>query len=357
MPPPRNKRKSTAKSQRFRKRPLKLRSFPFERLPVELQANVLRLALPHRLAPSLVQRAHNIIKKRRSWSTNLLRVNKAVSNLTRSILTNEIPLVFKVAVASLEEPLGLTVLDRDITYSDQAARPQMLADMHQIHSMRRFELDLMSADDCSWWSAYKDQPIAGIHAPFDCAQRESEYKEKLRFICDTLVAFSDNIQHLSVRVPCTCQLKNDEELALTVVTRMVDYLAPLRRLHVAKSVTFHVVHNDHDQPYLSGVPLNVPRAEQQCQILQASLGRLRGEKLSEHEEMWKNLKSMDWPTCSFVQDHFQSEFRSIREALDGIGNDFEKRAEQARVYISNKLRQEKSLALEQDYHERKAMEA
>ncbi|KAL8951225.1 MAG: hypothetical protein Q9222_002788 [Ikaeria aurantiellina] len=335
---PVQKRRSTSKRLKSRDAPEEP-PFPFERLPMELQANVLRFAMPRRLLLTQTPYPYEMSTMHKSTAISLLRVSKAVSAIAEYILKNETYLVidfdfsgWHVGFWEGKDSCGLRLLDHQSMFdSDGFPCPPVLADIHQLRGMRRFEVNFMTS------------PISIIDAFFylpEYLTPESECREKLRLICDTLAAFNDNLQHLIVRVPCTCHLENPE-IARFAISWVVELLSPLRRLRVAKAVTFHIEHS-HLQLFGKTATQNDAQTEQQLQILQTSLGRLTGEKLTEQEELWKSLKAMDWPASPGAMLHLQVEFRMILAALNRGGDDFESKAKQAKVYICRHLRQEKS---------------
>lgn len=112
-----------------------------------------------------------------------------------------------------------------------------------------------------------------------------EIKEQLRLVCDTL-ASNDNVQSLSVIVPCCCCIGGSHGAALWTLS----LLKPLKRLRVAKPVILEAVYDDRFDGLEGDRGLGLcprPECRQLAGDVQAALGRLEGEPLSHEEELWR----------------------------------------------------------------------
>ncbi|CAO1601905.1 hypothetical protein XANCAGTX0491_005543 [Xanthoria calcicola] len=246
-------------------------SLPFEKLPPELQRNLIREALPdHGLCPRRPQRGVHIgrsnywdLKLNDYWSEgdtesfasywdslqdaseevrggatvplNLLLVSKSVSTITRSIYDDEIPFVINI------DPMCLHFLDRIV--NENKVYPTYVSDLPRYpHFLRLHNFEMNLNHDCEWWRSKLGVPgrrgerIWCEPCDADRYDRTKPTKEWVRIACD-LLSRNDAINKLTIYLPCFCGV-NTPELVARAEIAMLDILAPLNKLQVTKGVKF-----------------------------------------------------------------------------------------------------------------------
>ncbi|KAL8943453.1 MAG: hypothetical protein Q9211_000985 [Gyalolechia sp. 1 TL-2023] len=299
-------------------------SFPFEKLPPEIQMMVLREAMPpHGLVPwhPLIFRRTDV-EKPSAIPLSLFRVNKSISAAAQYIAQKEVHLVVEVSPDYGPHPDRIKVLGLDLKGLANFWSHSALARIRHFRKMRNFELRLMTDHARPWGDV--DQVY------FECR----EYKEKLRIISDTL-ATNPGIQHIIVQVPCLCSLDSDEKVQLAR-SKLLDFLSPLRRLRVTQPVTFRVTHeNDHPEKDRRD-PI---RTEDLKQVLRANFGDLVGENLSTEETMWRNIKAKDRTELYAAADSdVDHKLWELFETLNDYPENFARHARRVKAYWSRKLR-------------------
>ncbi|KAL8727221.1 MAG: hypothetical protein Q9166_006185 [cf. Caloplaca sp. 2 TL-2023] len=283
--------------------PAPMTSSSFEKLPTELHLQIVRLAMPQsglRLrrrdkryftiapgAPVTQRQWHSRLRTEDSVPTGLFLTNKYISTLAQDIFHNEVEMHISVS------PENLTVFDKWVpSFSLPASMPANK--VQHFTSMRCYCLNIRLRDE-----RYIGRPWGLTHQVILTNYRKSVYKlkEQLRFVCDML-AHNSSIQRMTITFPCHCILAgiNNAPPALKITQ---DYLAPLRRLRVAKPVTFVPAHGK--DPQNETDLCNKPACLQLAHQIQLSIGRLEGEALSHREETWKKLKKMKRPHGQWSQ--------------------------------------------------------
>ena len=250
-------------------------SFPFERLPLELQRVVICEALPnHLLRPRRPPKGVHTgrsnywdLKINDHWgeekessfavyldslkdateeirhskaSLNLLLVNKKVATMTRSIYDNEIPLVINI------HPMCFHFLERIV--NENFYYPTYVADLPRYPHFRQLHnFELNFNHDPTWWRSCLGERHGppGDHVWLkkgDPGHWWKQMKGWVQIICDTLSKYAI-IDRLTIYLPCLCRLKT-VELVAEAETAMIDLLSPLRQLTVARDVKFIWLHRD-----------------------------------------------------------------------------------------------------------------
>ena len=162
-----------------------------------------------------------------------------------------------------------------------------------------------------------------------------EYKEKLRFLCDTFTAYNTNIQHLTIRIPCLCSLLPSK--AALAKSHVVELLSPIRRLRVSHPTCFKITHDDryHDQQARK-ITHNSAAAESLIKALEARYGQLEAEELSTKERLWKDIKADDrvqkeparslvieyifdlWDWLSLPEESFEAAATAVKKTMVGL---------------------------------------
>ena len=264
-------------------------SFPFQDLPIELQIMVLRMAMPtNGVVPASSGRYDHWEPSHNRIPVALLSVNKAFSSLARSIIENEVFVNFEMSPDNGAYPSMIKVLGRLLLGVPPFRSNVSLKDTQHLKNLCNFELTI-GADHVSPWGFIRDRNHSDPSFPWDL--QCYIYKEQMRLVCDTLAFSTKAIRHLRVRFPCLCSpwsvpTTND---ALALERKMIDFLAPLRRLRVAEPVTFEIDHNewncDYNNPkpeWMFGRldPYDQVRTQHLQHSLETSFGKLIGEKLS-----------------------------------------------------------------------------
>lgn len=309
---------------------------------------VLRSTMPKRLLP--VEPWHctkDPWKYPRPIPSNLLRVNKSISALARSIVRNEVYLVIYVGADDGLESSVIRFLNQRVRAGFRS--PQTLAHVQHFKQMRNFELDL-EPDLTHPWSFMQNMHEEDLGIPWD--YQCDIHKEQIRLICDTLETFKDDIQHLIIRIPCLCSLDSipTTEVAHLAETMLLDIFAPLRRLRVAKPITFRIKHGEsecdlYDIEQRSWLPrrvspYNKARTAHLKQILESNLGRLVGENLSNQEQTWKAIKAMDYLRLFPPRGKALVDLYFLWKRLNRCPDEFEADAERVRDFLCTQLPRE-----------------
>lgn len=284
--------------------------FPFEKLPPELQMEILRFAIPRALRsgsrPQWVKGANGTFETRdreplkgEHVPVSLFRTSRSMSAMALWIFYSEVPLqidVFIYVVWYNQEKR------HDWAGTNHLASALQIQDLPQFRCLRNYHINCTLED---WWF----EP--GIE--MECFRQLScVYKERFRLICDAL-AHNPAIKALTVFLPCFCWLPKNERLPhadfIPSVTghhahgdhsqtyaRILDILSPLTRLKVAEPVVFRTIFNHGKSEFQVDRPMeDCTRLE--CKKLaldvQQALGRLDGNDLLDEEKEWKRVKELD----------------------------------------------------------------
>ncbi|KAL8977786.1 MAG: hypothetical protein Q9205_006487 [Flavoplaca limonia] len=280
--------------------------FPFQQLPQEIRTSILRAAMPQHYVPpgrSKYADPMDYFEETEPISMNLLLVSKAFSAEVQRIIQQHVTFLIEVvAVDPHTTPTTFPYICTSmnfhylhpwfgLNYNGIFPKPLIRSQISLLPKMRNFEIAPLSDRRYTWWFAKAPWMHEGAPDPRlveDCA----EYKEQVRFICDTLLACDVNIQHLSIRLPCLCDLESSE-IALAR-PYLMELLAPIRRLRAHYPTTFKVIHGDYRPSSCAwGITHDDVKADSILRGLEASFGDLVGEELSTEEKMWKEIKAIE----------------------------------------------------------------
>ncbi|KAL8868801.1 MAG: hypothetical protein Q9174_004743 [Haloplaca sp. 1 TL-2023] len=313
------------------------RGFPFERLPVELQRNVLQYALPDCLSWKQ-KKPGKSINSYSNLPRSLLRVSKHVSTLVRSIVTHEIPLRIVVLPIDVQIPATNT---KQISHYGTPGRylpHTALAGAKHLPQMRNFELEM---DTCGDWDLLED-----VNYPDLLCVRAPDIhilKEKVRLVCDALASSALDTRSLTVTFPCCCHL--DDRMSRLAEDAIIEVFAPIRRLSVARKVTFCCEHTWVCEfgPEDDGRPqqIDLVKVERITSRLEATYGRLVGEELTSHERLWKEVKAMERPQHSPWKMKVRERIEKLFRTLNNYPGEFEVEALEAKEFIDMQTRKSK----------------
>ncbi|KAL8963119.1 MAG: hypothetical protein Q9193_000573 [Seirophora villosa] len=248
-------------------------SFRFHDLPKELQLMIIHHAIPqHGLIPFNSPRLRYLgdWNYSNSLPSSLFRVNKMISAQVQALVQKEVYLVINVSPGTGQRYGSMvSFLQTQLLSVQELPSHLAFANVGHFQKLRNFELDLMSARRYPWKRIQND-----------CRA----YKERFRLIGDILSTFNDDIQHLTINLPCLCGI-NAPEAFQTIEACILDFLAPLRRLRVAKPIAFKI--------YRKHIVQDDSRMERLLHILEEHFGRLTGEELSFEEAAWRDIKAED----------------------------------------------------------------
>ncbi|KAL8910663.1 MAG: hypothetical protein Q9171_004079 [Xanthocarpia ochracea] len=149
-------------------------------------------------------------------------------------------------------------------------------------------------------------------------------KEWIRLVSDELLA-KNIIQTLIITAPCKCALEAAGLLPKDEAS-IFDLFTPLKRTHVPNLFILSL-HNDRRKTGIKN-PCSKPACLQLTHNIQAQLGRLDGEPLSEQEATWKECKLRYRDDAKLEKkaplnkdslfDDLYSRIESVWEVLSGI---------------------------------------
>ncbi|KAI4270679.1 MAG: hypothetical protein LQ337_006535 [Flavoplaca oasis] len=288
-------------------------AFPFEKLPPELQLEVVRFTMPPtglrpgfrdneppiQYDPTDTDKLDRYELKGERVPVSLFRVSKAMSAMALSIFRKEVPLHIDVSMWAIwhfqEEPW---VWDEGDLYPCQL----QIRELPQFKHAQNYQINVILDDR---WFAVVDEE-------WDYPEFQRYMKERLRLVCDAL-ANNNAIQTLTVTIPCLCCLSkrgNDSTSVISVPSKMsshshgsvspacpgvVDFLSPLTRIKVAKRVTYKAILLDGTDQFQADGSL-IPCKQLECKDLAHSLGQsmgcLDGRELNHEEREWKRIKEV-----------------------------------------------------------------
>ncbi|KAL8669633.1 MAG: hypothetical protein Q9168_005788 [Polycauliona sp. 1 TL-2023] len=262
-------------------------TFPFEKLPVELQLQVIRSAMPpngllprpvpnptdHEDKAFFVDYEEGLKTEDLSGAlvpSNLFQVNKFFNAEAYRVFLKHVYLVIRIDRQRIH---FLTTI-----YYWLTGFRSYLQYTHIQHftRMQHFRLNF----------EYDPWRAAVAYLPGNSPDSRFALKEKFRTICD-LLATNQNIQRLTVKVSCLCNCVKVESIehGKSVI---LEILAPLKRLRVAKAVVFETRHDTE----LGDLDCNQELCDKLIDALDADMGRLTGEELSEPEKIWREIKAL-----------------------------------------------------------------
>ncbi|KAL8911146.1 MAG: hypothetical protein Q9171_003637 [Xanthocarpia ochracea] len=296
----------TESQQGISRTPRKASSFPFEKLPTELKLMIVQLAMPqHGLRPmcrfTRSEERHNATDnklwykkhQREGLPTSLFYTNKWLSAAALATAYQQVPFCINIY------PWGIRFHDRSIFCVDFKRTPPSSSvqtyhfrshiyfkELRQFRFMRNYRLNVLH--DASWNRTCTLEDRDATYTR-DCRI----FKEQLRLISDSL-AVNDNIQSLSISVPCCCSSRVDHQPGEPYF-RTLESLKPLRRLRVTKPLVLRAVYDNGSDGLKGDVWLNAcsrPGCQHLAEVFQASLGHLDGDQLTHEEETWRRIKDM-----------------------------------------------------------------
>ncbi|KAI4109320.1 MAG: hypothetical protein LQ339_001820 [Xanthoria mediterranea] len=340
-------------------------SFPFEKLPTELQLMIIEYAMPSNgLRPQSVlcplRSLWNLTDKlqsrtdkelwynqheRRRLPTALFYTNKWLSSAALAITYHHLPFYINIY------PWGIMYHPRTLLFGHHFRSHLNFQQLPQFKSLRHYRLNIMH--DANWYDDNSDKHHGNRYVRF----REicEVFKEQLRFVSDSLSA-NDNLQSLYISIPCLCCLANSGTGVMEACSKTLDFLTPLQRLRVAKPVVLEAVHDNGFDGLEGDVWLNTcsePECQHLAEFARKSLHHLDGKLISQEEERWKELKAMDrgddarrshesrislhglWTRLNHIQDTDRNATR--RGVEDRLKRDFKRCAVCAEVSMQQDL--------------------
>ncbi len=340
-------------------------SFPFEKLPTELKLMIVEYAMPSNglrpqptlcplrslwiLPDKLRRRTDKELwynqHERRRLPTALFYTNKWLSSVALAITYHHLPFYINIY------PWGIMYHPRTLLFGHHFRSHLSFQQLPQFKSLRHYRLNIMH--DGNWYDDNSDKHHENRYWRF----REicEVFKEQLRFVSDSLSA-NDDIQSLSISIPCLCCLANSGTGVMQACAKTLDFLRPLQRLWVTKPVVLEAVHDNGFDGLEGDVWLNTcsePECQHLAEMARKSLHHLDGRLISQEEETWKELKAMDrgddarrshesrislhglWTRLNHIQDTDRNATR--RGVEDRLKRDFERCARDAEVRMQQDL--------------------
>ncbi|KAL8826679.1 MAG: hypothetical protein Q9170_007309 [Blastenia crenularia] len=275
--------------------------FLLEKLPPEIRRLIFGLLMPddrHRpLNPPVgsytgtyaccngkdVVETYQALTRAKTIPTNLLTVNKLLSTEALRLLHNEFP--FRIDVCSI----GIFSRYGQIRHVETWDKHVVLAQWQPFRYMRNYCLNIrLNAFRISLRPASPLNDRADyVKEPPNFQVGSERIKEWLRLICDE-ISSRNIIRSLTITAPCECALRKANFLP-KVRARFFDPFTPLKRIEFAGRIRISL----HDDVYGEGFeyPCEKPGCIRLERRLQADVGRLYGEELSEQEMTWKDIKA------------------------------------------------------------------
>ncbi|KAL8933067.1 MAG: hypothetical protein Q9216_006536 [Gyalolechia sp. 2 TL-2023] len=264
------------------------KSFAFEKLPQELQLNILHFAMPrhgfrplplpsdfNKIDPSCIEYIE-ALRREQSTVRNLFRVNQWVMSESKKIFQAKTALHIDV------EPSGFRYGSCQISKSDKFRCHSFLQHQEAFTSMRNYELQIHLIEP------QHSREMGNLRLFSDLCYA---VKEWLRMICDAL-SKNECINHMTVKMLGLCALQDlDPRIPFDPTPKIVDSCTPLTRLRVNKATIFSAHH--HSRYRILYEPCfhpAGPSCQDWIQGIQNMVGPLEGAPLSPDEETWKQLK-------------------------------------------------------------------
>ncbi|KAL8878503.1 MAG: hypothetical protein Q9198_003698 [Flavoplaca austrocitrina] len=277
-------------------------SFPFEKLPTELQLIILRFTMPqyglrafsspfpmHDPAYKSARKARlEELQQEDTAPTGVFRTNRSISAQALHIFNSEIYVHINLTIRTInclrEEYRG--------HFSCQISPRQS----HILGSMSNVQINLGG-----WLGATE---IAFGIVKMDVKRSYRLLKESLRRICDAMTK-NRNLQRLIVTLPCHCCLMNIALPATQLLAYILDYLTPLRRLRVAHTVNLLPTAGFVSSPEV--VVCRQPACSHLANTIQTQFIQLSGEELTSRERKWKQIKDI----ANFEPNHNSVEIAAL----------------------------------------------
>ncbi|KAI4137522.1 MAG: hypothetical protein L6R39_007236 [Caloplaca ligustica] len=291
--------------------------FPLEELPPEIQLMIFRFAMPDDRTRPLYSRDYGDYKEipttAKPIPTSLFTANRSISSKAVGLLYDEV--YFRMDVT----PFRILCRHDSTRPLEYWCNHEILATWRPFECMRNYHLNIRS---CAG-STISIPSWANLD---NCDDGCDGIREGLRSICDQISA-NNIIRNLTITGPCKCA-RSAADFGPSNDTAVLDLFSPLKRVRLANPVKLSL-HDD-----VKGQGIQQPCRKRGClelaQKMQASIGRLEGEKLSEQEATWKEVKSLmhynatteegrSYQKQYRLSDMPQSGIEEIWETLNGYG--------------------------------------
>ncbi|KAL8672013.1 MAG: hypothetical protein Q9168_003518 [Polycauliona sp. 1 TL-2023] len=249
-------------------------AFPFEKLPAELQLEVVRYAMPPNGLPCGRLPYMTELSKgdQVRVPVNLFRVSRSMSAMALWTFYNDTLFHIEISLWGVVYFRG-----KPLRLDESHYRPSQLQlqGLPQFRRARSFQINVVI-----------------------CRRTNDDFqptlKDRLRLVCDAL-ADNPMIQRLTVTIPCLCGprpiiFKPQD----STPSRILDILSPLKRVKVARPLKFEVIiQNNNYRANTSLIPCKHPVCQRLTHHVQQVMGRLDGMQLTHEEETWKRIKELD----------------------------------------------------------------
>ncbi|KAL8925033.1 MAG: hypothetical protein Q9208_003717 [Pyrenodesmia sp. 3 TL-2023] len=272
--------------------------FPFKKLPPEVRSTILRLLIPDDRTRPLHLREHDWNDEHDCYytddfatpeceaaadsiPTSLFRVDKQISAEALRLFHNQT--FFRMDVT----PFGISARGGVTRELHSFSSHEVLAAWKAFQCMRNYHINVKSSSVCE---IFDPKAMDIFSDPYTYENGAERIKEWLRLVCDELLA-NDVIQNLTITAPCKCAQKA-AGLVPKDESTIADLFAPFKRIRLPNSVVISL-HNDRKKKQGIQDPCRRPGCLSLAQTLQAGIGRLQGEPLSEREATWKAVKLLN----------------------------------------------------------------
>ncbi|KAL8910965.1 MAG: hypothetical protein Q9171_003776 [Xanthocarpia ochracea] len=260
-------------------------TFPFEKLPAELQLMVIRFAMPPNglyLRPGLTGSTH----KREQVPVSLFRTSKSMSAMASQIFYNELHLHIGLFSSATWYMMGKPDIRNPrprYIWNPVYHLPSQLQ-IQESHQYRRIRY-------CHINFTLEGISFAEDISMEECRTRFKISKARLRLICDAL-AHNHSIQRLIVTIPCLCRHREnyicsafapevplimdlDPQGPLSQSYRwFLDFLPLLARIKAAEPITFEAVDEDKINKLQTSKGPSNPCERPECKVLAQSFQQL-----------------------------------------------------------------------------------
>ncbi|KAL9025114.1 MAG: hypothetical protein Q9180_007723 [Flavoplaca navasiana] len=205
---------------------------------------------------------------------SLFVVQGFIANEALAVFHNDV--YFRMDIS----PFGIRTRDHLTVPLENFKNHEELAKWTELQTRRKYHLNIKS--NTGRWEGGRDV----YEGPCSYNHGFHRIKEWIRLVSDELLT-KDIIQTLIITAPCRCALKAARALPENDIS-IFDLFTPLKRIRVPNPVVLSL----HDDLGMTGIenPCSEPACVQLTHDIQAQLGRLDGEPLSEREATWKDCK-------------------------------------------------------------------